>query len=76
MITFAPSQNALPMVGHKVNQLCNLLNQRKWNDSDIKDELIFLESELNSHIESLSTWQKYVSELRSGILECKNRSSY
>lgn len=71
MLLLAPSSNVLPMVGHKIEQTCNSLNQRKWNDTDIKDELTFLETELHSHIQSLSTWEKYVSELKSGVLECK-----
>lgn len=59
----------LPIVGIKIPELIETLKTRKWSDDgEIKDDLNWLHSTLRMIIEELSTWDEYLSELKSGML--------
>jgi V-type H+-transporting ATPase subunit H len=69
MVVKAPNENIIPMLGHKVLGTVEILSVRKWADSDITDDLMFLRDELGHHIQSLSTFDEYSSEIISNRLE-------
>ena len=43
----------LPMVGHKVMNLCDTLLARKWSDEDIVEDLQYLRDELEKNVQKL-----------------------
>ena len=69
MMTKARSAVVTPLIGLKVPQVIDNLVQRKWSDDEVKDDLTWLQSELQSIIQQLSTWDEYLSEVKSGKLE-------
>ncbi|KAJ3085168.1 H(+)-transporting V1 sector ATPase subunit H [Quaeritorhiza haematococci] len=69
MISQALKENLLPMVGNKVLTVCENLSARKYSDTEITDDLEYLKEELAKHVQSLSTWDEYESEIRSGKLD-------
>ncbi|KAI9311755.1 armadillo-type protein [Obelidium mucronatum] len=69
MLTLAPQENIIPMLGNKLLQLCETLSTRKWSDSEITDDLTLIKEELAKNINSLSTFDEYASEVRSGKLD-------
>lgn len=44
------------------------LQSRKWSDEEVTDDLDYLNGELTSRLEGLTTYDEYVSELESGHL--------
>lgn len=69
MVVNAPQETIIPMLGHKLLQDVEVLSVRKWSDQEITDDLMFLRDELGKHVASLSTFDEYASEIRSGRLE-------
>jgi V-type H+-transporting ATPase subunit H len=53
MLSKAPECTILPMVGHKVINLCENFSNRKWADEEIKEDLQFLQTELGKTIQNL-----------------------
>ncbi len=54
MIQLAPASTIIPMLAHKLLQDCEVLSVRKWSDSEITDDLMWLREELGKHVASLS----------------------
>ncbi|KAJ3357134.1 H(+)-transporting V1 sector ATPase subunit H [Entophlyctis luteolus] len=69
MLILAPQENIIPMLGNKLLNLCETLSSRKWTDSEITDDLSYIKEELAKNINSLSTFDEYASEVRSGKLD-------
>lgn len=69
MLTKAPAENMMPMLGNKLLNLCETLIGRKWSDTDISDDLEFMRDELGKNVQDLSTFDEYVAEVRSGQLD-------
>jgi V-type H+-transporting ATPase subunit H len=69
MIVNAPAENIIPMLGYKLLPAIEALSVRKWADSEILDDLMFLREELGRHVQSLSTFDEYSSEVLSRRLE-------
>ncbi|KAJ3292290.1 H(+)-transporting V1 sector ATPase subunit H [Rhizoclosmatium sp. JEL0117] len=69
MLTLAPQENIIPMLGNKLLQLTETLSARKWSDTEIAEDLTFIKEELAKNINSLSTFDEYASEVRSGKLD-------
>ncbi|KAJ3011740.1 UNVERIFIED_CONTAM: H(+)-transporting V1 sector ATPase subunit H [Siphonaria sp. JEL0065] len=69
MLILAPQENIIPMLGNKLLQLCETLSARKWSDTEITDDLTYIKEELAKNINSLSTFDEYSSEVRSGKLD-------
>jgi V-type H+-transporting ATPase subunit H len=69
MIINAPDENIIPMLGYRLLPTIEALSVRKWADTEILDDLMFLREELGRHVQSLSTFDEYSSEILSGKLE-------
>ncbi|TPX32306.1 hypothetical protein SeMB42_g07636 [Synchytrium endobioticum] len=61
--------NLAAFFGNKVLNVCENLLARKWSDPEITEDLDFIKEELSKCLQSLSTFDEYASEVRSGKLE-------
>jgi len=61
--------HALSMVTCKVLKHLSLLEQRKFDDSDITDDIEFLNEILAASVQDLSSFDEYSTEIKSGRLE-------
>ncbi|KAJ1549725.1 V-type proton ATPase subunit H, partial [Cladochytrium tenue] len=57
------------MLGNKVLPVCESLSARKWTDTEITDDLDYIKEQLGKSVQTLSTFDAYVSEIKSGKLE-------
>jgi len=62
-------ENCISMVQCKVMKQLELLEQRKFEDEDIQEDIQFLMEKLNLSVQDLSSYDEYVTEVRSGRLE-------
>lgn len=65
----APEANMGAMLTGKLLPFCENLAGRKWSDTEIMDDITFLKEQLQNNFQSLSTFDEYSSEVRSGRLE-------
>ncbi|KAK2147227.1 hypothetical protein LSH36_563g03027 [Paralvinella palmiformis] len=63
------TDNALAMVQCKVLKQLQLLEGRKFDDSDIEEDIEFLNETLQASVQDLSSFDEYTTELKSGRLE-------
>ncbi|ORX40982.1 armadillo-type protein [Kockovaella imperatae] len=68
LLTIAPSQSLPSFFTSKVLQFVITLQDRKWSDEDIPEDLSYLKSELSARLENLTTYDELISELDSGHL--------
>ena len=68
LLTNASSQNLPSMFTEKLLPFVISLQDRKWSDEDITEDLAYLKSELSARLEGLTTYEEFVSELESGHL--------
>ncbi|KAH6586275.1 hypothetical protein BASA50_000740 [Batrachochytrium salamandrivorans] len=69
LMTKAPEENITAMLGNKILGLCETLATRKFSDTEINDDLQFVVEELARNVASMTTFDEYASEVRSGRLE-------
>lgn len=69
MLQKAPEANLLPMLGAKLLNVCETLLSRKWADAEIAEDMTYIKEELSKHVQFLSTFDEYASEVRSGKLD-------
>lgn len=69
MLEKAPTVNLGPMADNKLLPLCNILSARKFADEDIPADVDFLLHALQRNVQTLSSFDEYASEVRSGNLE-------
>merc|ERR1719365_482487 len=62
-------ENCISMVQSKVLKQLELLEQRKFDDEDIVEDIEFLTEKLNASVQDLSSFDEYVTEIKSGRLE-------
>jgi len=62
-------ENALAMVTCKVLKTLELLENRKFEDDDITEDIEFLKEELEKSFHDLSSFDEYSTEVKSGRLE-------
>ncbi|XP_060563453.1 V-type proton ATPase subunit H-like [Ruditapes philippinarum] len=62
-------ENALSMVQCKVLKQLELLEARKFDDPDIVEDLQYLQEKLQESVQDLSSFDEYVTEIKSGRLE-------
>jgi len=62
-------ENCISMVQCKVMKQLELLEQRKFEDEDIKEDIQFLAEKLAASVQDLSSFDEYITEVRSGRLE-------
>ncbi|TFK55012.1 ATPase, V1 complex, subunit H [Heliocybe sulcata] len=68
LITKAPSANLPSMLVAQLLPFMKNLSTRKWSDEDVLEDVQFLQDELKSRFDSLTTYDEYTSELASGHL--------
>lgn len=68
LLTQAPTQNLPSLFVQKTLALVSSLQERKWSDEEIEDDLTYLSTELKGRLEGLTTYDEYLSELESGKL--------
>jgi V-type H+-transporting ATPase subunit H len=54
LILKAPQENIIPMLAVKTLKTLTLLKQRKWTDEDLMEDILFIETELQGHVDSLT----------------------
>ncbi|KAJ3258864.1 H(+)-transporting V1 sector ATPase subunit H [Boothiomyces macroporosus] len=69
MLINAPTENIIPMLGHKLLGVIETLSVRKWSDPEITEDLMYVREELSHHVASLSTFDEYSTEVLSRRLE-------
>jgi len=62
-------ENCISMYQCKVMKQLELLEQRKLEDEDITDDIQFLIEKMESSVQDLSSYDEYVTEIKSGRLE-------
>merc|ERR1719189_2721850 len=62
-------ENCISMVQCKVLKQLELLEQRKFDDEDIVDDIEFINDKLNASVQDLSSFDEYITEVKSGRLE-------
>jgi len=62
-------ENCISMVQCKVMKQLELLEQRKFDDEDIQEDIEFLKEKMEASVQDLSSYDEYVTEVRSGRLE-------
>merc|ERR550525_1953512 len=67
--TEVKKENCISMVQCKVMKQLELLEQRKFEDEDIQEDISFLMEKMNESVQDLSSYDEYVTEVRSGRLE-------
>ncbi|XP_076456871.1 V-type proton ATPase subunit H-like isoform X1 [Babylonia areolata] len=60
---------ALSMVRCKVVKQLELLDARKWEDPDLEEDIKWISAKLETSVQDLSSFDEYVSEVKSGNLE-------
>jgi len=67
--TEVKKENCISMVQCKVMKQLELLEQRKFDDEDIQEDIEFLKEKMEASVQDLSSYDEYVTEVRSGRLE-------
>merc|ERR1719415_285182 len=67
--TDVKKENCISMVQCKVLKQLELLEQRKFDDEDIAEDIEFLNNKLNASVQDLSSFDEYITEVKSGRLE-------
>jgi len=62
-------ENCISMVQCKVMKQLEFIEQRKFDDEDIKEDIEFLKERMEASLIDLSSYDEYVTEIRSGRLE-------
>ena len=62
-------ENCISMVQCKVMKQLEFLEQRKFEDEDIQADIEFLKEKMDASLQDLSSYDEYVTEVRSGRLE-------
>ncbi|KAL0090381.1 ATPase, V1 complex, subunit H [Phycomyces blakesleeanus] len=68
-IQLAPKSNLSAMLVAKLLPFVEHLGTRKWSDQDMKDDIGFIQTELQGSFQSMTTFEVYASELETGKLE-------
>merc|ERR1719189_3236381 len=67
--TDVKKENCISMVQCKVLKQLELLEQRKFDDEDITEDIEFINEKLNASVQDLSSFDEYITEVKSGRLE-------
>lgn len=62
-------EHCIAMVQSKVLKQLSILEQRKFDDEDIVEDVQFLNEKLQSSVQDLSSFDEYATEVKSGRLE-------
>ncbi|CAG8696189.1 6690_t:CDS:2, partial [Acaulospora colombiana] len=69
LVDKAPEANLPAMLVAKLLNFCINLSARQWHDEEIKEDIAFLTAQLQENFHSLTTFDEYASEIRSGMLQ-------
>merc|ERR1711892_501925 len=69
ILSDAQKENCISMVQCKVLKQLELLEQRKFDDEDIQEDVDYLNEKMNASVQDLSSYDEYITEVRSGRLE-------
>ncbi|KAI9315854.1 ATPase V1 complex subunit H [Dichotomocladium elegans] len=69
LISKAPTENLAAMLVANLLPFTESLSSRKWTDPDITEDIEYLKEHLEQKFKSLSTFEKYASEIETGRLE-------
>ncbi|KAL4399843.1 H(+)-transporting V1 sector ATPase subunit H [Malassezia pachydermatis] len=72
MLSASKEANATRLLGAKVLPLCDTLQERRYPDTELQDDLEYVKSVLSHRMEQMSSYDQYVSELYSGHLSFDN----
>ncbi|WFD25744.1 H(+)-transporting V1 sector ATPase subunit H [Malassezia nana] len=72
MLVAAEETNASRLLGAKVLPLCATLEERRYPDKEMQDDLSYIAGVLRRHQEQMSSYEQYRSELYSGRLSFDN----
>lgn len=64
--------NAARLLGAKVLPLCDTLEERRYSDTELQEDLAYVQQVLAQHLEQMSSYEQYKSELYSGHLSFDN----
>eukprot|EP00118_Oscarella_pearsei_P028652 m.2631 g.2631 ORF g.2631 m.2631 type:complete len:468 (+) comp8806_c0_seq1:82-1485(+) len=62
-------ENCQGMIQQRVPQVLKVLAGRNWEDEDVQADLQFLQETLSSSLQDLTSYDEYVTEVKSGRLE-------
>lgn len=62
-------ENCISMFQCKVMKQLELLEQRKFEDEDIQEDITYLMEKMEASVQDLSSYDEYVTEIKSGRLE-------
>jgi len=62
-------ENCISMFQCKVMKQLELLDQRKFEDEDIQEDIEYLMEKMEASVQDLSSYDEYVTEIKSGRLE-------
>jgi len=72
MLAAAEDANATRLLGAQVLPLCETLEERRYPDAELQDDLAYVKSILSMRLEQMSSYEQYKSELYSGQLSFDN----
>ncbi|XP_062508103.1 V-type proton ATPase subunit H-like [Corticium candelabrum] len=64
-----PTENCQVMIQQRVPQMLRVLVGKNWEDEEIEGDIEFLQETLTNSLQDLSSFDEYVTEIRSGRLE-------
>lgn len=72
MLVAAEDANATRLLGAQVLPLCETLEERRYPDSELQEDLAYVKNILSVRLEQMSSYEQYKSELYSGQLSFDN----
>jgi len=72
MLVADEAENAPRLLGAKVLPLCATLEERRYPDKEMLDDLSYMAGVLQRHLDQMSSYEQYRSELYSGRLSFDN----
>jgi len=72
MLVAAEAENATRLLGAKVLPLCATLEERRYPDKEMQDDLGYIAAVLQRYLDQMSSYEQYRSELYSGRLSFDN----
>lgn len=72
MLVAAEAENATRLLGAKVLPLCATLEERRYPDKEMQDDVSYIAGVLQRYLDQMSSYEEYRSELYSGRLSFDN----
>ena len=72
MLDASEEENAMRLLGAKVLPLCDTLQERRYPDGELQEDLAYVQRVLSQRLEQMSSYEQYKSELYSGHMSFDN----